>query len=435
MVARHPIFGDLLDVRRDGLFDVAAQRFQTLGDIFAIRLGKVHTVVLTRPDHIHHVASINHENYPKGGSVGELRYLVGNGLFTADGEDWRQHRSFLQPKFRKQAIGRYAPMMTAACEDLRASWSSRTGQRIDMADEMMNLALLIVGRTMFSRTVREQEDAIGDAYRVALYELGQRSNQLLPLPMWVPTRGNVRLRRAKEYIDAFIARTVAERRARDERHDDLLDALLDAASDGGLSEEQLRDEVSTVFLAGHETTALALTYTFYLLARNPEADARLYDELARVLGGRTPTAEDIPSLPYTRMVIEESLRVCPPVWIYPRIATEKDVIDGYEIPKGAFILICPYFAHRRESVWPDPERFDPERFAPGKRPAAHEFCPFGAGARTCAGINFAMQEMILALGTLIPAFRPELEKGYVPRLIVQGTLRPDGGMPMILTPR
>jgi cytochrome P450 len=434
-VARHPVLGDLLDVRRDGLFEVTAQRFRTLGDIFAIKLGKVQTVVLTHPDHIHHVAATRQEIYPKGASVGDLRYLVGNGLFTADGEEWRQNRSLLQPKFRKHAVSRYAPMMSAACEELGAAWSARLGDTVDMADEMMNLALSIIGRTMFSRTVREQEDAIGEAYREALGEIGQRSQQIVSVPMWVPTESNRRLREAKEFIDAYIASTVLERRRRDERFDDLLDALLDAANDGGMSEAQLRDEVSTVFLAGHETTALALTYAFYLLARNPEVDARLHAELSRILGSERPSPEAVSRLPYTRMVSEEVLRLCPPVWIYPRLAIEDDVIDGYDVPAGTFILICPYFAHRREAAWPDPERFDPERFAGSSRRPAHEFCPFGAGARTCAGLNFAMQEMILALATLIRAFRPEVVKGYAPRLVSKGTLRPDGGMPMILRSR
>ncbi len=434
-IAPHPVLGDLLDVRRDGLFEVLGDRFHRLGEIFAIFLGKVRTVVLTRPDHIHHVAATRPEIYPKGSSVGELTYVVGNGLFTADGEEWRTNRSLLQPKFRKQAVARYAPMMTAACEELRDAWATRIGERVDMSDEMMELALSIIGRTMFSRAVREQEDAIGEAYRDALTEIGQRAQRLVQWPLWVPTANNVRLRKAKEFIDAYIASTVAERRRKDERYDDLLDALLDAANDGGMTEEQLRDEVSTVFLAGHETTALALTYAFYLLSKHPEVDARLHDELVRVLGDRPIAAEDLARLPYARMVCEEVLRICPPVWVYPRLAAEDDVIDGYEVPKGSFILICPYFAHRREQAWPDPERFDPERFAGSPRRPVHEFCPFGAGARTCAGLNFAMQEMLVALATLLRRYRPEVEPGYLPRLVAKGTLRPDGGMPMYLRAR
>ncbi|MBC7173104.1 MAG: cytochrome P450, partial [Polyangiaceae bacterium] len=312
----HPVIGDLLEVRRDGLFEAAARRFRELGDIFEIKLGAVRLVYLTRPEHIHHVSTTRQENYEKGASVSDLKHLVGNGLFTADGEEWRKNRSLLQPKFRKQAVARYAPMMIAACEELHDRWASRVDETVDMADEMMALALSIVGRTMFSRLVSEEEDAIGEAYREALSELGNRGEQFVPLPMWLPTETNRRFRRAKAFIDAYIAKTVAERRLNDTRYDDLLDALLDAAKHGGMSETQLRDEVSTVFLAGHETTALALTYAFHLLALHPEVDARLEAELREVLGDRPPTMEDIGSLPYTRMVGEEALRICPPVWIY-----------------------------------------------------------------------------------------------------------------------
>jgi cytochrome P450 len=434
-VAPHPLFGDLLEVRRQGLFEITAQRFAKLGEIFELRLGFLRLVYLTRPDHIHHVAATRQENYPKGRSVDNLKMLVGNGLFTADGDEWKHNRSLLQPKFRKAAIVKYGPLMMQACEALHASWDARAGQTVDVADEMMNLALAIIGRTMFSRLVREEEDTIGQAYRDALGEVSRRSEQFLELPLWVPTPSHRKFNAAKEFIDGYIAKAVAERRRKEQRYDDLLDALLDASKNGGMSEQQLMDEVSTVFLAGHETTALALTWAWHLLGRHPEVDAALHDELSRVLGDRHPTVEDLPDLPYTRMVSEETLRICPPVWVYPRTALEDDVLDGYHIPKDAFVLICPYFAHRRPEAWPAPERFDPERFrATGRRPP-HEFCPFGAGARTCAGLSFAMQEMMLALATLARSFRPEALPGYVPKLVAKGTLRPDGGMPMVLRRR
>jgi cytochrome P450 len=392
-------------------------------------------VVLTRPDHVHHVAATRPENYPKGRSVEDLKMLVGGGLFTADGDAWRHHRTLLQPKFRKVAIVKYGPLMMQACEALHARWDARVGQTVDVADEMMDLALAIVGRTMFSRLVREEEDTIGQAYRVALGELSRRGEQFFELPMWVPTASHRKFNAAKEFIEGYIAAAVAERRGKAQRHDDLLDALLDASMQGAMSEQQLKDEVSTVFLAGHETTALALTWAWHLLGRHPEVDAALHAELARVLGDRPPTVDDLKDLPYTRMVCDETLRICPPVWVYPRTALEDDVLDGYHVPKGAFVLICPYFAHRRPEAWPEPERFDPERFrSPGRRPP-HEFCPFGAGARTCAGLNFAMQEMTLALATLARSFRPEPVPGHEPKLVAKGTLRPDGGMPMILRRR
>jgi cytochrome P450 len=433
--APHPVFGDLLEVRRDGLFEVAAQRFSELGEIFELRLGFLRLVFLTRPEHIHHVATTRQESYPKGRSVDSLKMLVGNGLFTADGDEWKHNRSLLQPKFRKAAILKYGPLMMEACEELHSSWEARVGQAVDISDEMMNLALSIIGRTMFSRLVSEEEDTIGQAYREALGEVSRRSEQFVELPLWVPTTSHRKFNAAKEFIDGYIKKAITERRQKEARYDDLLDALLDASRNGGMSEQQLMDEVSTVFLAGHETTALALTWAWHLLGRHPEVDAALHAELVTVLGDRHPTIDDLPNLPYTRMVSEETLRICPPVWVYPRTALEDDVIDGYRIPKDAFVLICPYFAHRRPEAWPSPERFDPERFrATGRRPA-HEFCPFGAGARTCAGLSFAMQEMMLALATLARTFRPEPRAGYVPKLTAKGTLRPDGGMPMVLRKR
>lgn len=427
------IFGDLLRVNRVGIFELFRERARS-GEIFAADFGPIRPVVLTRPEHIKHVLQDERDHYPKGSSVRNFRLIVGNGLFTADGEPWLAHRSLLQPHFRKSAVEGYGAQMMHAIEACEARWETLVGTEIDMIVEMMELALDVVGRTMFSKPITDGRHNLAYHYKGALEEINDREHSV-SFPMWVPTPSNVRLRRHKRAIDAYITKAMADRRAEGKRYGDLLDALLSASAEtvkGGLDEQQIIDEVATILIAGHETSAIALAFAFRYLALHPEVAARAVEEIVRVVGDRKPTAKDVPALTYLRAIIDETMRLHPPVWIFPRVATADDVIGGYRIPNGTMILVAPYFTHRLPSLWPDPERFDPERFVREPSPDRFAFLPFGAGSRTCAGLAFAYQELVLALAVLLRRFAPTPATTRAPTLWAVGTLQTKDGMPMRL---
>lgn len=429
-------FGDLLDVRRMELFAFVRDRSR-LGDVFAMDFGAIRPVVISRPEHLHHVLVERKDDYPKGDSVKNFRIVVGNGLFTADGDDWKAHRAILQPHFRKVAVEGYGEQMRIAVQTTRERWEGQVGQTIDVLGAMMDLALDVVGRSMFSEPLSGGEIDLALHYKSALIELADREHSL-SLPMWVPTPSNLRLRRHKSQIDRYIVGAIAKRRASGERHADLLDALLSAgaaARPNGLSDQQILDELATILIAGHETSALTMAWVFWLLARAPEVEAKALEELERVLGGREPTPKELSELPYLRAIVDECLRLYPPVWINPRIAAKDDVIGGFRIPAGTMILIGTYFTHRRPELWPEPDRFRPERFLEQPHPDRFHFLPFGAGGRTCAGLAFAYQEILLALAVLLPRFRLEPTIEGEPRMRAIGTLQPDPDLPMRLSRR
>lgn len=429
-------FGDLLDVNRLGLFAFVCERTR-LGEVFALDFGAIRPVVLTLPEHIKHVLQDRRDDYPKGSSVKNFRLIVGNGLFTADGEAWKAHRTLLQPHFRKAAVDGYAAQMMHAIEACEARWDTLVGTEIDMIVEMMELALDVVGRTMFSKPITDGRHNLAYHYKGALEEISDRENSL-SFPMWLPTPSNLRLKRHKRAIDAYITRAMAERRADGRVYGDLLDALLSASArnvSGGLDEQQIIDEVATILIAGHETSAITLAFTFRFLAQNPDVTARVLEELDAVLGTRRPTAADVPALSYLRAVLDEAMRLHPPVWIFPRVATTDDTIAGHRIPSGTMILVGTYFTHRLARYWPDPERFDPSRFMGKEPPDRFAFLPFGAGSRTCAGLSFAYQELVLAMAVLVRRFAPVPATSKPPTLWAVGTLQTKEGMPMRLVRR
>jgi cytochrome P450 len=429
-------FGDLIAVQRLGLYGLFEERSK-LGDIFALDFGAIRPVVLTQPEHIKHVVQDRRDDYPKGSSVNNFRLIVGNGLFTADGEAWKAHRTLLQPSFRKTAVEGYGTQMMHAIEATEARWEAAAGTQVDMIVEMMELALDVVGRTMFSKPITDGRHNLAYHYKRALEEIEDREHSI-SFPMWVPTPSNLRLRRHKTAIDAYITKAMADRRADGTHPGDLLDALLSASAknvEGGLDEQQIIDEVATILIAGHETSAIALAFAFRFLALNPHVTERVHEELDRVLGDRRPTAKDVPSLPYMRAMLDETMRLHPPVWIFPRVATADDTIGGYRIPAGTMILIAPYYTHRLAKYWPDPERFEPERFIREPSPDRFAFLPFGAGSRTCAGLAFAYQELVLAMAVLLRKFSPKPTSSKPPTLLAVGTLQTKEGMPMILARR
>lgn len=397
----------------------------------------------THPDHVEHILVDNNRNYRKEPAPGNeiLRPLVGNGLLTSDGDFWLRQRRLAQPAFHRRRIGGFASTMTGAAAQMLERWAAfgDRGEPWDLSEEMMRLTLEIAGRTLFSVDLTGEAETIGDAFVAASQKLIDYStipygSLLLRLP-WMPGVAGVKQNVAA--LDQVVNGLIAERRARRRRgegeHVDLLDMLMDARDEEtgtGMTDAQLRDEVMTIMLAGHETTALALSWTFYLLAQHPEVRERLEVEVDAVLGGRVPDMDDTTALVYTTQVIEESMRLYPPAYILSRYTVEDDVVGGYDLPAGSILTLSPYVTHRHPDFWPEPERFDPDRFTPEQVASRPRFAyfPFGGGPRQCIGNRFALTEAILILAMVTQRYRLELERGHPIALEPLITLRPKHGI-------
>lgn len=401
-----------------------------------------HFVLLNDPELIQHVLLTHQENYPKGRLNRQiLGRVLGSGLLTSEGEFWRRQRRIAAPAFHHRRLVALADVMSEACARLAADWQRRAGSQVDMLHEMMQLTMDIVTRALFSADVADDAEELGAAITRLLDGFGSPSMvDLIGLPEWLPRSRDAEAQAAIRYVEDRLYRIIAERRSGAVKRDDLLQMLLDSRDEEtgeGMSDKQLRDELFTLFAAGHETTANALTWTWYLLALHPDVENRLQGEVDDVLQGRLPAFDDLDRLPYSRMVFEESMRLYPPAFSTSRVAREEDRIDDYVIPKGAIVTLSPWVTHRNPNLWPDPERFDPERFAPGRQRERHKFAyfPFGGGPRVCIGNAFALMEGRLALAILSSGIRPRLLPGHVVEPMGRITLRPRGGLPMILEPR
>ena len=413
--------------------------FRTFGDVVCFRSPPFRSFFLAHPDHIKHVLQDNNHNYVKGVVIAKLKVLIGEGLFTSEGDFWRRQRRLAQPAFHRQRLAGFVATMTDATAALVERWEepARRGAPVDVAADMSRLTLGIVGRTLFSRRLDDDADAFGAVLVEALELLNVRAMSFVSSPLWWPTTRNRRLRRAIGALDRVVFDIIETRRRAGDARDDLLGMLLQARDEDtgeGMTDRQLRDEVMTFLLAGHETTAVALTWTWHLLAEHPEVEARLAAETTAALGGRVPTIEDLPRLQYARMVVEEAMRLYPPVWGYIRQALGPDTVGGYRIPKGAVISICPYVTHRHPEFWDDPERFDPERFTPERVRTRPRFAylPFSGGPRLCIGNEFAVMEAQLVLAMAVQRYRLRSVPGVDVTPESRITLRPRGGMPMTI---
>jgi cytochrome P450 len=386
--------------------------------------------------------------------------MTGLGLLTSEGDLWQRQRRLLQPPFTARAVTRFDHVMTSTAETLLARWqaASAQGQPVDVHRGMLELTLRIIGRSMLGVDLDQEGGRVAAAYHQACQLLDRRFAAVADLPLAIPTPANLRMRRALRTLDDFIYRLIDERRAassapqaappepidlaaagpagRPER--DLLDKLLNASEAGtGMSRQQVRDELMTMFFAGHETTAQALTWTWYALSQHPDVEARLHDELDHVLAGRPPTAQDLAQLPYTRRVVDETLRLFPPVWLFPRGAIHEDQLGGYHVPAGSLVFPCPYLIHRHPDAWERPETFDPDRFTPERfndRMRA-AYIPFGVGPRACLGNHYALQEAVLLVALFAQRYRFRLLPGHRVEPQSAITLYPAGGLPMRLEPR
>jgi cytochrome P450 len=357
--------------------------------------------------------------------------FVGNGLLTSDGDLWKQHRKLMQPAFNHTQIGKYADIMVTHASRLANSFQD--GEVRDISSDMAKLTLGVLIKSLFGADFTRQAEEIGTLMTAVLEAANQRLISALQIPTWVPTRRNIHERRALARIETMLRDLIEERRTSNEQWNDLLSVLLkavDEESGARMSDRQLRDEMMTLFLAGHETTANALTWTWYMLAQHPDVAAKLNDEIRRMLGGRTPSAGDLHLLPYTEMVLRESLRLYPAAPGFAREPIEDVQIGGYEIPKGSLIAVNTWALHRDPKLFEGPERFDPDRFAPGweARIPRYAYLPFGGGPRVCIGNGFAMMEARLIIATLAQRWQFTLEpdQDIIPVQLV--TLRPKNGI-------
>jgi cytochrome P450 len=414
------------------------RRFDEYGDLYYAPSAGEGLYVLRHPDHIRQVLVDHAADYRKQHSAfGRLSQVLGEGLLTSDGETWRRQRRMINPAFSKGRLAEYAEMMCGEAVRTLCRWQG--GGVRDVSTEMIDLTLRAVGRTLFSRDVADETDAVSRAMSAFHATLSTPD----VLPRWAPSPLRMRSDRALATLDALLLGIVEERRRvpAGEAPQDLLQMLVEARDeegDGGrLGDREIRDQLVTLFLAGHETTSHALTWTWYLLSRHPEVEAELHRELFSVLGGRMPRFEDLPQLVYTEQVLKESMRLYPPAYVVARRAVSDTRIGDYDVRSGAEVVIWIYWAHRQPEIYPDPEAFRPERFAPGeeaKRPKL-SYLPFGGGARACIGKMFAMIEAQIMIAALAQRYRLRLAPGHrvVPQTRI--TLLPKYGMKMHIEPR
>ncbi len=398
--------------------------------------------VFNDPDAIRHVVLDNAANYTKT-EVGRriLEPGLGRGLLTSEGETWRHHRRIMAPAFDPRSVAGYAPIMTDVTLDLLEKWEALpVGGDVDVAVAMMHTTLHIISRAMFSSDSDEIVDIVEAGVNSYQTMMQPSILDFLHVPLWL-TRLLIP-RHTKGIFDEFdkkVDQLLTQRgRTPEAEPKDLLARLIAARDEtGGMTPKEVRDQVMTIFMAGHETTSQALSWTWYLLSQHPAVEARLHDELATVLHGRTPRYEDLAKLRYTRMVIEESMRLYPPAHTFGRSPIVDDEVLGHRIPAGTDVLIVPWLLHRKPSLWEHPDRFDPERFAPERAAARPRFAylPFGAGPRICIGALFAMAEAMLILATIAQRYRLRLKPGHPvePQGLI--TLRPRYGLRMMLERR
>ena len=417
-----------------------AVRFHAVGPFYGYQF--------SHPDHHKHILQDNNQNYTKipHPTMLLIQPVVGNGLLTSDGDFWRRQRRLAQPAFHRRRIAELGETMTSATDRMLAKWevAIRDNPVLDVDQWMMELTLEIVGRTLFSIDVTQEADKVEEAFTAVNEQVGYLTRQpfsdrLIRVPFLPMTR---KLRRNTAVLDEVVQRIINDRRAMPDADmpDDLLTMFMQAIDEETgeqMDDKQLRDEVMTILLAGHETTAVSLTWIFYLLSQHPHIREALFAEVDGVLNGRLPTMSDIPNLPYTNMVIEEAMRLYPPVYAIGRFGHKPDVVGGFDTTKNAIIVLCPFITHRHPEFWNESEKFDPERFTPERKKERprYAYLPFGGGPRQCIGNNFAMTEAILLLTTICQRFSMELVDGYQVELNPLITLRPKHGLPMNVTKR
>ncbi len=432
----HPLVGSLPAFGRDMLGFVERCR-KEYGDVVGLKLAHWPIYVLNHPGLVEEVLVHRHQDYTKHHSFfwDNVEAIFGRGLLTNEGDDWLRQRRLIQPAFHPDRVAEYAANMAERTEEMLAGW--RAGEVRDVRREMMALTFRIVAETLFGADVRADVAEIGEAFNVGVEEIAVRFRRPIRFPDWVPVPSNLRYRRAVRCMDDLIRRIIRERRARpDVDRDDLLSRMLRARDEqGAMGEDQLRDEVMTMLLAGHETTALGLTWTWHLLSKHPGEDARLHQEVRDLLGGRPPEPADLARLSFAEQVFKEGLRLYPPAYAFGREAVTDSEVGGWRVPKGTTLFIYSWLLHRDPRWWEDPVRFDPGRWRGDleERLPRMAYMPFGGGPRVCIGSRFAMAEGILILSAIAQKYR--LEWLAEPTAFTSITLRPSGDLRARLVPR
>jgi len=431
-------YGYLREFLRDPIAYQLRAREQ-FGDVFRSRIGSlVH--FLYHPDHVRRVLYDHQKNYPRGWHYRLLRNLLGDGLVASEGDHWRRQRRLAQPAFHRQRLRGYAQAMIEATSRMLARWdgTALAGSGMDIGAEMSHLTLAIAGLTLFNRDPSQDADLVGRTFGVLASYLEHRFNHpFASLPAWVPTARNRRMKDAARTLNGVVLALIRERRCEGRDRGDLLSMLMQARDEETgevMTEDQVRSEVLTFLVAGHETTATALTWTWFLLGSHPAVRRRVREEIGRVLGDRLPTTEDVPQLIVVRMAIEESMRLYPPVWALAREAAHEDEIGGYRIPARSTVILSPFVTHRHPAFWERPEVFDLDRFTPERvaQRSKGAYFPFLGGPHQCIGNEFAMLEMGLILAMVLQRFDVELLPDPAIRPKAALTLRPSAPVQVAL---
>lgn len=433
-----PVFGVAPQVRRDplGFFSDIAERYD---GVSSLPVGLEKVMLLNDPDAIEHVFQTNWRNYRKSDFYDKVRPLFGNGIATSEGDFWRRQRQLTNPAFHRKSLTRMGEIMRESTQAMLDTWTGRRDEgAFNLSDDLTALTLRIVVESLFGSDITEKDNGERTATIArsvdTMLEVCERRVWAVPdlhdrwfSPLYW------RHRKARADLDRIVYDIIAERRRTGEEHFDLLGMLLDAR-DGetgeGMSDGQLRDETTTLLVTGHESTANASVWIFYVLSRHPEIEQRVIEELETVCGGRVPDDSELRELSYLRMVIEEVLRLYPPAWTTSRTALDDDEIRGYPVRAGTTMMISPYVIHRNPRYWPNPERFDPQRHAPEMKERRPKFAyiPFGGGPRNCIGANFAMMELQLVVAMALQRFRLRVAEGEKVEREAMVSIRPKGGI-------
>jgi cytochrome P450 len=427
--------GHLFSFRRDsiGFLKKIADEY---GDVVHFKIGPIRVVLLNHPDFIKEVLTTQHRNFVKGRPLEMAKELLGEGLLTSEGDFHKRQSRLIQPAFHRNMIESYVPAVTKCITQMMNGWDEN--MKVDIKEAMTNMSIAIAGKTMFNSDIEQEAEEINKALDTATSLFGR-----IPLPfseflLKLPLPGTLRFYKAKARLDKTIYRMIDERRRSNEDNSDLLSLLIHSQDEktdgGGMSDQLVRDEAMTLFLTAFDTTSTALTWTWYLLSQNPEAEAELHEELDRVLNGRLPSAEDLPQLKYTKMVFGESLRLYPPSYVIPRQSLEDFPIDKYIIPRGSIILVSPYLIHHDSRFHPDPEKFNPHAWDNHSHSlnSKYEYFPFSRGPRACIGEPFAWMQGILVLASIAQFWRMKLVPDHPVELLPLINLRPKYGMMMTL---
>ena len=434
----YPFVGNLPDYRKDRLS--LLRHMADEGDVSGMHFGPFPGILFNKPEHVQSILVEHAYDFDKGIAIhNTFRPVLGDGIFSSEGDFHRHQRKLMAPPFQPRHVASYADIMGHYGEHIQQTWAD--GATIDVNQHMTNVTMSVIGKALFDADVFTETDELGAAMTVTTEYVSHSLSTLFPPPYSWPTPRNRRTHKAVEVLSNRIQRFIDERRNNPTERNDFLSILLQARDEDGkpMSDEQLMAECLTLFGAGHETTATALSWTWYLLCQHPEIYQRIQEEVDSVLQGRTPTYDDLARLPYCLQVFKEAMRLYPPVYLSSRRALREVEIDGYRVPKERVVLFAPYTLHRREEYFPEPEKFDPERFTSEqeKQLPRYAYLPFGAGPRICIGMYFAMMEGHLLLATIAQRVSFSLVPGQtiVPDPVHHLTLRPAGEVNVIVKRR